>query len=110
MFLSNYCPTILLVVPQEAVLFKNRLQEYAQKAGIPLPIYHTTNEGTPHAPMFRSTVVINGATYTSPNVFLHRKSSEMDAARIALLNLPLQFNEENCSLKLEVIAWKFNCL
>ncbi|KAL8100557.1 uncharacterized protein LOC141683980 isoform X2 [Apium graveolens] len=89
------------VVLREASLFKNRLQEYAQKAGIPLPIYHTTNEGTPHAPMFKSTVVINGATYTSPNVFSHRKSAEMDAARIALPSLPLQIDEENCSLELE---------
>lgn len=109
MFLSYYCLAILLVVPQEALLLKNRLQEYAQKAGIPLPIYHTTNEGTPHAPMFRSTVVINGATYTSPNVFSHRKSAEMDAARIALPSLPLQIDAENCSLALEVIAWKSNC-
>ncbi|KAK1385423.1 Double-stranded RNA-binding protein 1 [Heracleum sosnowskyi] len=98
------------VVPQEALLFKNRLQEYAQKAGIPLPIYHTTIEGTPHAPMFRSAVIINGATYTSPNVFSHRKSSEMDAARIALLTLQLQIDEENCSLELEVIAWNSDCL
>lgn len=110
MFLFNYCLSILLVIPEEA-LFKNRLQEYAQKAAIPLPIYHTINEGTQHMPMFRATVVINGTTYTSPNVFLHRKTAEMDAARIALPNLAPQIDKENfSSLTLEVVAWQFNCV
>lgn len=131
---SCFCPTtiflkfvylilfsfILLAVPQDS-MFKNRLQEYAQKAAISLPSYHTINEGSSHAPQFRSTVVFNGATYTSPKVFSHRKAAEMDVARIALLSLAPQMSlltsghlrplirEQSCSLVQEVIAWKYHC-
>lgn len=82
-------------VPQ----YKNYLQQYTQKEGLPLPVYQTAFDGALHSPQFRSTVVVNGASYTSSNVFPTRKAAEMDAARIALLSV-LQ-EEDNCSIDQE---------
>ncbi|KAK5794145.1 hypothetical protein PVK06_035352 [Gossypium arboreum] len=35
---------------------KNRLQEYAQRSGLGLPVYQSCNEGFGHAPRFKATV------------------------------------------------------
>ncbi|XP_077244018.1 uncharacterized protein LOC143884375 [Tasmannia lanceolata] len=80
------------------LLHKNRLQEYAQRSAIPLPIYHTFNEGSPHAPRFRSTVIIDGATYTSSHTFQHRKAAEQDVAKFALDNISRKIKDEGCPL------------
>lgn len=65
-------------------MHKSRLQHYAQKSGVALPKYRTINEGFAHLPKFRSTVTVNGSSYTSLNTFLHRKAAEQDVARLAL--------------------------
>lgn len=83
-------------------MHKNRLQEYAQRSAIPLPIYQTVNEGSQHAPQFRSTVLVDGASYTSPNTFSHRKAAEQDVAKIALANILQKIKEEGCPLILQV--------
>lgn len=68
----------------EKYLYKNRLQEYTQKAGLPLPTYRSKNEGFPHAPKFWAQVEVNGKTYASTGRFTHAKEAEQDAARTAL--------------------------
>ncbi|KAI3760748.1 hypothetical protein L1987_51147 [Smallanthus sonchifolius] len=68
-------------------VFKSRLQEYAQKAGLTTPIYHTTKEGPSHEPEFRSTVVVNEESYHSLTGFLNRKAAEQSAAEIALIEI-----------------------
>jgi hypothetical protein len=83
-------------------MHKNRLQEYTQRSGIPLPIYQTINEGSSHAPQFRSSVLIDGVSYTSPNTFSHRKAAEQDVAKLALEGISLKIKEEGCPLILEV--------
>ncbi|XP_028102091.1 double-stranded RNA-binding protein 4-like [Camellia sinensis] len=66
-------------------MYKNRLQEYTKKSSIPLPVYETINKGgVPHEPRFRSTVRVDGASYTSHDVFSQRKAAEQDVARMAL--------------------------
>lgn len=92
--------SIVLAVPQ----YKNFLQQYTQKEGLPLPVYQTAFDGALHSPQFRSTVVVNGESYVSANFFPTRKAAEMDAARIALLSVLQQ--EDNCSIDQEVIAWE----
>ncbi|XP_059450411.1 uncharacterized protein LOC132181282 isoform X2 [Corylus avellana] len=82
-------------------MHKNRLQEYTQRSVIPLPIYQTINEGSSHAPQFRSTVWIDGVSYTSPNTFSHRKAAEQDVAKLALEGISLKIKEEGCPLILE---------
>lgn len=68
----------------EKHLYKNRLQEYTQKSGLPLPTYMSRNEGFPHAPKFWAQVEVNGKTYASAGTFTHVKEAEQDAARTAL--------------------------
>ncbi|XP_048333802.2 double-stranded RNA-binding protein 1 isoform X3 [Ziziphus jujuba] len=82
----------------EPLMYKNRLQEYAQKSGIQLPVYHTINEGFQHSPMFRSTVYVDGAVFTSPDTFSHRKTAEQSAAKIALDTVLKKMKDEGCPL------------
>ncbi|PSS35986.1 Double-stranded RNA-binding protein [Actinidia chinensis var. chinensis] len=77
---------------------KNRLQEYTQRSGIPLPIYQTVNEGVQHAPRFRSTVFVDGAYFTSPNTFTNRKAAEQDVATVALNGINQKIREEGYPL------------
>ncbi|KAB2612397.1 double-stranded RNA-binding protein 1-like [Pyrus ussuriensis x Pyrus communis] len=74
---------------------KNRLQEYAQGAGLPLPVYQTVNEGNRHAPStFRSSVLVDGVCYASSNTFASRKAAEQDAARLAMISITEKIKEE----------------
>ncbi|KAJ8443282.1 hypothetical protein Cgig2_010177 [Carnegiea gigantea] len=69
--------------PREPPMYKNKLQEYTQKLGLPFPAYRTANEGFQHAPKFRSTVFVDGAEYTSRQTFRRLKEAEQDAAKLA---------------------------
>lgn len=92
------CPAPSSTRLPEHLMHKNRLQEYTQRSAIPLPIYQTVNEGFQHAPKFRSTVLVDGATYTSPNTFSHRKAAEQDVARLALEFISKKIKDEGCPL------------
>lgn len=82
----------------EHLMHKNRLQEHAQRSGIPLPVYQSHNEGFQHAPKFRASVSVDGVTYTSPNTFSHRKAAEQDVAKIALECISKKIKDEGCPL------------
>ncbi|XP_044468195.1 double-stranded RNA-binding protein 1-like isoform X2 [Mangifera indica] len=83
----------------EHLMHKNRLQEYAQRSGIQLPVYQTINVGgCPHAPQFHSTVFVDGEAYSSPNTFAHRKAAEQDAAKFALENIVKKVKDQGCPL------------
>ncbi|XP_072955590.1 double-stranded RNA-binding protein 7-like [Typha angustifolia] len=68
-------------------VFKSRLQEYAQKVGLPTPEYHTVKEGPSHEPVFKSTVIVNNVRYDSLPGFYNRKAAEQSAAEIALMEI-----------------------
>ncbi|XP_031248529.1 double-stranded RNA-binding protein 1-like [Pistacia vera] len=68
-------------------VFKSRLQEYAQKLGLPTPVYETTKEGPSHEPSFRSSVVVDDVRYDSLPGFYNRKAAEQSAAEVALMEL-----------------------
>ncbi|KAK4795949.1 hypothetical protein SAY86_028275 [Trapa natans] len=68
-------------------VFKSRLQEYAQKAGLPTPVYETIKEGPSHEPSFKSAVIVNDIRYDSLPGFFNRKAAEQSAAEVALLEL-----------------------
>ncbi|KAH8516298.1 hypothetical protein Peur_047578 [Populus x canadensis] len=68
-------------------VFKSRLQEYAQKAGLPTPVYETIKEGPSHEPSFRSTVTVKDVRYDSLPGFFNRKAAEQSAAEVALVEL-----------------------
>lgn len=65
-------------------MHKNKLQEYAQKSGLPLPLYTTDNKGFVHKPKFQSTVLVDGIEYRSEQMFSRMISAENDVAKIAL--------------------------
>ncbi|XP_059306657.1 double-stranded RNA-binding protein 4-like [Lycium ferocissimum] len=65
------------------VMYKNQLQEYTQKLAKPHPIYQTVNEGFPHAPKFRSTVLVDGSKYESGSTHLTKIQAEQAVAKIA---------------------------
>ncbi|KAL0436294.1 UNVERIFIED_CONTAM: Double-stranded RNA-binding protein 1 [Sesamum radiatum] len=68
-------------------VFKSRLQEYCQKAGLTTPVYETIKEGPSHEPSFRSTVIVNNVRYDSLPGFFNRKAAEQSAAEVALVEL-----------------------
>ncbi|XP_040384553.1 double-stranded RNA-binding protein 7-like isoform X2 [Oryza brachyantha] len=72
---------------ENCYVFKSRLQEYAQKAGLQTPEYHTLKEGPSHEPIFKSTVVINNTKYDSLPGFFNRKAAEQSAAEVALMEI-----------------------
>ncbi|KAL6642038.1 hypothetical protein ACP70R_020219 [Stipagrostis hirtigluma subsp. patula] len=72
---------------ENCYVFKSRLQEYAQKVGLPTPEYHTLKEGPSHEPIFKSTVVVNNTKYESLPGFFSRKAAEQSAAEVALMEI-----------------------
>ncbi|KAI4991595.1 hypothetical protein ZWY2020_039981 [Hordeum vulgare] len=72
---------------ENCYVFKSRLQEYVQKAGLMTPEYQTLKEGPSHAPIFSSTVVINDVKYDSLPGFFSRKAAEQSAAEVALMEI-----------------------
>ncbi|KMT18651.1 hypothetical protein BVRB_2g027800 [Beta vulgaris subsp. vulgaris] len=80
------------------LLYKNRLQEFTQRAHIQFPVYHTVNEAGPRdLPKFRSTVEVDGETYSCLNTFSSRKAAEKDVAKIALEGIYKKI--QNCITK-----------
>lgn len=68
-------------------MFKSQLQEYAQKAGLPAPVYDVKKEGPSHEPQFKASVTIHGKVYESPRFFGNLKKAEHAAAEVALAEL-----------------------
>ncbi|CAM6084149.1 unnamed protein product [Calypogeia fissa] len=77
-----------------SVMYKSQLQEYAQKAAIPPPVYEFVKEGASHEPRFKAIVILNNVTYESPPGFPNLKSAEHAAAKAALDGL-LQSNNRS---------------
>ena len=65
-------------------IFKNQLIEYAQKSGLPSPVYNIIKEGPEHERRYKATVVIDNETYESPTYYLNLKKAEHGAAEVAL--------------------------
>lgn len=87
-------------------VFKSRLQEYAQKVGLPTPVYETIKEGPSHQPSFRSAVVVNNVRYDSLPGFFNRKAAEQSAAEIALVELA-KSDEFNQSITQPVVSYLY---
>jgi hypothetical protein len=81
------CFVIYLSGVSNCYVFKSRLQEYAQKAGLPTPVYETIKEGPSHEPSFRSTVIVKDVRYDSLPGFFNRKAAEQSSAEVALVEL-----------------------
>ena len=75
-------------------MFKSQLQEYTQKASLPLPVYETASEGPAHDPKFKATVIVNGARYDCTSNFHSIKAAEQSAAQVALEDLLKKLGQE----------------
>ncbi|KAI9185326.1 hypothetical protein LWI28_006210 [Acer negundo] len=82
----------LMSLPSEGVqedgsiLYKNLLQELAQKKGYALPIYMTNVSGEAHVPTFVSTVEVKGELFTGQKSKT-KKQAEMSAAKVAYVTI-----------------------
>ncbi|KAA8516888.1 hypothetical protein F0562_017294 [Nyssa sinensis] len=76
-------------------LYKNRLQIFAQKRNLALPVYSCERQGPPHASRFKSKVTIDGKTYESLEFFPTIKEAENAAAKVACDSLSLSEVQED---------------
>ncbi|CAA0814010.1 Double-stranded RNA-binding protein 2 [Striga hermonthica] len=65
-------------------MYKNQLQELAQRSCFNLPSYTCIREGPDHAPRFKASVNFNGETYESPSYCSTLRQAEHSAAEVAL--------------------------
>ncbi|KAI8573661.1 hypothetical protein RHMOL_Rhmol01G0294500 [Rhododendron molle] len=68
-------------------MYKNQLQELAQRSCFNLPSYTCIREGPDHAPRFKSIVNFNGDIFESPNYCSTLRQAEHAAAEVALNSL-----------------------
>ncbi|KAG7563686.1 Double-stranded RNA-binding domain [Arabidopsis suecica] len=65
-------------------MYKNQLQELAQRSCFNLPSYTCTREGPDHAPRFKASVNFNGEIFESPTYCSTLRQAEHSAAEVAL--------------------------
>lgn len=70
----------------ETGVYKNLLQEIAQRVGAPLPQYTTFRSGLGHLPVFTGTVELAGITFTGDPA-KNKKQAEKNAAMAAWSSL-----------------------
>lgn len=68
-------------------MYKNQLQELAQRSCFNLPSYTCIREGPDHAPRFKATVNFNGEVFESPTFCSTLRQAEHAAAEVALAGL-----------------------
>ncbi|WOK94720.1 double-stranded RNA-binding protein 2-like [Canna indica] len=68
-------------------MYKNQLQELAQRSCFNLPSYACIREGPDHAPRFKATVNFNGEIFASPAFCSTLRQAEHAAAEVALYML-----------------------
>ncbi|CAL0334037.1 unnamed protein product [Lupinus luteus] len=68
-------------------MYKNQLQELAQRSCFNLPSYTCIREGPDHAPRFKATVNFNGEIFESPQYCTTLRQAEHSAAEVALNSL-----------------------
>jgi hypothetical protein len=67
-----------------ADMYKNQLQELAQRSCFNLPSYACIREGPDHAPRFKASVNFNGEIFDSPSYCTTLRQAEHAAAEVAL--------------------------
>ncbi|CAN1171894.1 Double-stranded RNA-binding protein 2 [Linum perenne] len=68
-------------------MYKNQLQELAQRSCFNLPAYTSIREGPDHAPRFKATVNFNGEVFECPHYCSTLRQAEHSAAEVALNSL-----------------------
>lgn len=97
----SYLPFYQIGIAEE-VSYKSRLQQFTQRASIPLPVYVTFCE-VEHPPSFRSKVKVNGTCFTS-DACSSKKMAEQEVAKLALVGLISKVKDEGSSF-LRQVCW-----
>ncbi|KAK8689516.1 hypothetical protein V6N13_088231 [Hibiscus sabdariffa] len=84
---SSRAGDIKLNIIWKADMYKNQLQELAQRSCFNLPSYSCIREGPDHAPRFKAAVNFNGETFRSPTFFYTLRQAQHAAAEVALNTL-----------------------
>ncbi|KAG2308461.1 hypothetical protein Bca4012_082449 [Brassica carinata] len=97
--LSNRGPSHSLAarILDETGVYKNLLQEIAQRVGAPLPRYTTFRSGLGHQPVFTGTVELAGITFTGDSA-KNKKQAEKNAAMAAWSSLKQLAKETSSSV------------
>uniref|UniRef100_A0A166CAV6 DRBM domain-containing protein n=1 Tax=Daucus carota subsp. sativus TaxID=79200 RepID=A0A166CAV6_DAUCS len=66
--------------------YKLRLQTYAQRNKLGIPLYLSDKIGPPHAPCFKAKVFVKRIPYESPGSYKTLEEAEIAAAQFALLS------------------------
>lgn len=88
-----------------ADMFKNQLQELAQRSCFNLPSYACIREGPDHAPRFKASVNFNGEIFESLSYSPTLRQAEHAAAEVALHTLSSRGPSR--SLTAKVLVSKF---
>ncbi|XP_073032531.1 double-stranded RNA-binding protein 1-like isoform X2 [Primulina eburnea] len=81
---------------EDGGLYKNLLQELAQKRGLLCPTYETVKWGPPHRSVFQSIVEIGSSTFRGDEA-KNKKQAEMNAATVAYCALTESSLVTECS-------------
>ncbi|CAK9175150.1 unnamed protein product [Ilex paraguariensis] len=76
-----------VIVHGQTDMYKNQLQELAQRSCFNLPSYACIREGPDHAPRFKASVNFNGEIFDSPSYCNTLRQAEHAAAEVALTAL-----------------------
>ena len=97
--LSNRGPShsLAAMILDETGVYKNLLQEIAQRVGAPLPRYTTFRSGLGHQPVFTGTVELAGITFTGDPA-KNKKQAEKNAAMAAWSSLKQLAKETSSSM------------
>ncbi|KAL0374717.1 UNVERIFIED_CONTAM: Double-stranded RNA-binding protein 4 [Sesamum radiatum] len=79
-------------------MYKNLLQQYAQKQNLGFPVYTSEAEGPPHARRFKSRVCLDGKSYETYDFFPTLKEAEQAAAKVACEVLSVDVVQEDAGL------------
>ncbi len=104
LFLS--CSDGLKIVHDETGVYKNLLQENAQRAGVSLPVYTTTRHGPGHLPVFKCIVRVGGLVFQG-EAGKTKRQAEKNAAMAAWLALK-KFMSSNLFHSVSPLSW--SCL
>jgi dsRNA-specific ribonuclease len=85
-------------------MYKNQLQELAQRSCFNLPAYACIREGPDHAPRFKATVNFNGEVFESPNYWGTLRQAEHAAAEVALNTLSRRGPSQSLAARILVIS------
>lgn len=81
-------------------MYKNQLQELAQRSCFNLPSYTCIREGPDHAPRFKATVNFNGEIFESPSFCTTLRQAEHSAAEVALTSLSTQGSSHSLAARI----------